>query len=100
IIFWWPIIDPMRVGQRVVTPLQKIAMLGIAGIPATVLGLLLALATAPLYPFYVVAPRVWGLSALTDQQIGGTIMFGVGHLIYFAAISLIFLRMFPSNTEA
>ena len=45
VIFWWPVIDPIRDADTVtVTPLSKIAILVVSGVPTTVLGLIFALA--------------------------------------------------------
>ena len=83
------------------SPLTKIAALSVAGVPPTVLGIIFALAPAPLYSFYVQAPRLWGLSALTDQQYGGVIMLGVGNIVYFIAVIVVFMRLFsdPGRDE-
>ena len=103
VIFWWPIVDPLR-GARTkpVSPFVKMGMLGLAGIPPTVLGFLFALIGTPAYQFYARAPRLWGLSAVQDQQIAGVIMFGLGNIVYFVAISIIFLRLLgnPADDEA
>jgi putative membrane protein len=94
IIFWWPIVDPIRgPTTAAVTPLTKIAMLAISGIPPTVLGLIFALSPAAFYDFYARAPRLWGLSAVADQQIGGVAMLGLGNIIYAIAIVVIFIRL-------
>jgi cytochrome c oxidase assembly factor CtaG len=94
IVFWWPVVDPIRSSRTVpITPLTKIAMLVVSGIPPTVLGLIFALSRTPFYSFYVIAPRLWGLSPLADQQIGGVIMLGLGNIIYFGAILAIFIRL-------
>ncbi len=102
LIVWWPVVDPIR-DERTVTvgSLTKIAALGVAGIPPTVLGIVFALAPAPLYSFYAQAPRLWGLSPLTDQQYGGVIMLGVGNIVYFLAIIIVFMRLFsdPARDE-
>ena len=99
VVFWWPIVDPMRtVAGGTSTAMSKVAMLVISGLPPTALGFIFAVARRPLYDFYEHAPRLWGVSAVTDQQIAGVLMFGVGNLIYFAAISLIFHRM-AGNAE-
>jgi putative membrane protein len=103
VIFWWPIVDPLRGARtRPVSPFLKIGMLGLAGIPPTVLGFLLCLISTPAYAFYARAPRLWGLSAVQDQQIAGVLMFGLGNIIYFVAISIIFLRLLgnPGDDEA
>jgi putative membrane protein len=103
VVFWWPIVDPLRgVRTKPVSPFTKMGMLGLAGVPPTVLGFLFVLISAPAYEFYARAPRLWGLSAVQDQQIAGVIMFGLGNIIYFVAISIIFLRLLgnPADDEA
>jgi putative membrane protein len=103
VIFWWPIVDPMRVHHgRPVSPFVKIAALVLAGIPPTVLGFLFCLVGTPVYDFYARAPRLWGMSAVLDQQVAGVIMFGLGNVVYFVAISVIFLRLLgnPADDEA
>ncbi len=102
LIVWWAVVDPIRDEHTVtVSPLTKIAALSIAGIPPTVLGIVFALASTPLYSFYQQAPRLWGVSALTDQQYGGVIMLGVGNIVYFIAILVVFMRLFsdPGRDE-
>jgi cytochrome c oxidase assembly factor CtaG len=76
-----------------VTPLTKIAVLVVSGIPPTVLGLIFALAPQAFYDFYVHAPRLWGISPVFDQQIGGILMLGLGNIIYFVPIVIIFVRL-------
>ena len=102
ILLWWAVVDPIR-DERTVTisSLTKIAALSIAGIPPTILGIVFELAPAAIYSFYVQAPRLWGLSALTDQQYGGVIMLGVGNIVYFIAIIVVFMRLFtdPGRDE-
>jgi putative membrane protein len=103
VIFWWPLVDPVRNSRYArVGPFEKIAVLSIAGIPPTVLGFILAISPLTFYQFYAVAPRLWGISVSADQQIAGVIMFGLGNLIYFVAIGVIFLRLFgdPVADEA
>lgn len=103
VIFWWPIVDPLRgPSTKPVSPFAKMGMLGLAGVPPTVLGFLFCLLGTPAYEFYARAPRLWGLSAVQDQQIAGVIMFGLGNIVYFVAISIIFLRLLgnPADDEA
>jgi putative membrane protein len=103
VLFWWPIVDPLR-GERTrpVSPFVKMGMLTLAGVPPTVLGFLFCLIATPAYEFYARAPRLWGLSAVQDQPIAGVIMFGLGNIIYFVAISIVFLRLLgnPADDEA
>jgi putative membrane protein len=45
-----------------------------------------------LYPAYASAPRIWGLSPMDDQLLGGLIMWIPGGLFLYAIISVIFFR--------
>jgi cytochrome c oxidase assembly factor CtaG len=75
------------------TAIGKMAYLTFAGVPPTILGLAFILSPTVLYPFYAVAPRVTPLSPLDDQLAAGLVMFGLGNLIYFVAISIIFFGL-------
>ena len=99
VLFWWPIVVPA--GRRqAMSVIGKIAYLGFAGVPPTILGLGFILSPAVIYPFYAAAPRVTPLSPLDDQLAAGLIMFGLGNLIYFAAIWIIFFRLDDKGATA
>ena len=46
----------------------------------------------PLYAPYIAAPRVWGISAATDQQLGGLIMWVPVSISYIVVMSVLFIR--------
>ncbi|HXN02010.1 MAG TPA: cytochrome c oxidase assembly protein [Candidatus Dormibacteraeota bacterium] len=99
VLFWWPIMVPA--GRRLaMSVIGKIAYLGFAGVPPTILGLAFILSPVVIYPFYAAAPRVTPLSPLDDQLIAGLVMFGLGNLIYFAAIWIIFFRLDDKEATA
>jgi putative membrane protein len=99
VLFWWPILVPA--GERgAMSVMGKIAYLGFAGVPPTILGLAFILSPTVLYPFYAMAPRVMPLSPLDDQLIAGLVMFGLGNLIYFVAIWVIFFRLDDKSATA
>ena len=99
ILFWWPIIVPA--GQRgAMSVIGKMAYLTFAGVPPTILGLAFILSPTVLYPFYAAAPRVTPLSPLDDQLAAGLVMFGLGNLIYFVAIWIIFFRLDDKSATA
>ena len=57
------------------------------------LGLVLALVPRAIYGFYADAPeRVFGLSRLTDQQLGGMTMAAEQSIVFFAVFAYCFLR--------
>jgi putative membrane protein len=46
----------------------------------------------PLYPVYATFPRIWEISALTDQLMAGLIMKIVGGAILWVVIATVFFR--------
>jgi len=48
--------------------------------------------TSPLYAPYIAAPRIWGISAATDQQLGGLIMWIPVSIFYIVIISVLFIH--------
>jgi len=45
-----------------------------------------------LYPVYASAPRVWNLSPIEDQQIGGLLMWVLGGLMLWIVMTVIWFR--------
>jgi cytochrome c oxidase assembly factor CtaG len=56
------------------------------------LGVALAFAPEAIYAFYEEQPRYWGLSAGTDQAIGGLIMATEQSIIMGIALAALFIR--------
>jgi putative membrane protein len=90
VVFWW------CVWQEAPHRLSSMARAGYvfaAFVLSAPLGLVLALVPRPLYDFYVAAPeRVWGLSRLEDQQLGGMTMAGEQSIVFFAVFAYWFAR--------
>jgi putative membrane protein len=99
VLFWWPVMAPAT-RRRGLSVIGKIAYLGFAGVPPTILGLVFILSRSVIYPFYAAAPRVTPLSPLDDQVAAGLVMFGVGNLIYFLAIAIIFFSLDEKGATA
>jgi cytochrome c oxidase assembly factor CtaG len=93
VLLWWPVFH----GE--ISAGAKSAYLFAAFVFASPIGLMLALLPNPIYDFYVDAPRVWGLDALTDQQIAGVIMAGTEAVVFFGAFAYFFTR-FMTEEEA
>jgi cytochrome c oxidase assembly factor CtaG len=55
-------------------------------------GAMITLSEGVLYPFYSAAPRVWGLTPLADQQLGGLLMWVVGTIYLWVATSVVWFR--------
>ena len=91
VLMWWPILSPLPELPRLAYPLQMLYLF-LMSIPMSIVAVYIAYADSVLYPAYAVAPRVWGISPMQDQLIGGLIMWIPGGLYFFTIISVIFFR--------
>ena len=91
VLMWWPILSPLPELPRLAYPLQMLYLF-LMSIPMSIVAVYIAYADTVLFPAYAAAPRVWGISPLQDQQLGGLIMWIPGGLFFFAVISVIFFR--------
>lgn len=89
LIYWLPILSPTPLIPRI-SRAFAILYLFIGCQPMVALGALLTFAAAPLYTPYIDAARVWGLSPLADQQLGGLIMWLPTNIPYLIALSAAF----------
>jgi putative membrane protein len=90
ILNWWPIFSPSEELPRLSLGGQVLYIF-LAGMPTVALGAGLTF-FPPLYAPYLAAPRIWGLSAAVDQQLGGLIMWIPGNIFYIVIISILFIR--------
>lgn len=88
---WWPICSPLDEIPAAPVGLQ-IFYLFFQSFPPTILGAILTFAELPLYPHYTTVPRLWGTTALFDQQLAGLIMWIPGSLVFFGVLSVVFIR--------
>ncbi len=89
-LMWWPLVQdaPRRLasGARALYAFAAFLL-------ASPLGLLLALLPRPIYHFYVDVPtRVWGVSPLADQELGGVTMASEQAIVLFAVFFYWFWR--------
>ena len=91
LFMWWPVLSPTPLVPRSSPGIQMLYLF-LVGIPMQATAAPISLADTPLYTFYADAPRVWGLTPLQDQQLGGLLMWVPGGLYLWGAISVVFLR--------
>jgi putative membrane protein len=89
VLTWWPLLSPLPELPRLSYPLQMIYVFG-QTFSGFVVGSFIANARTVLYPFYSEAPRVWGLSPIDDQKIGGLIMWVIGGVYLLFIFSAVF----------
>jgi putative copper resistance protein D len=87
-LFWWPVIaaDPMpgRLGHgpRLVYLLTQMPV-------NAVVGLAIYFAPSVLYVHYTLTAPGRGLAALTDQQVGGLLMWAIGDFVLLCAVGFV-----------
>lgn len=95
---FWPVLSPIR-AQRLAYPFQVLYLFA-DGMFMMVLGILFTFAPFVFYTPYVTAPRLFSISALSDQQIGGLIMWYPGNLPYGVLLCMAFFRWFDGEEVA
>jgi putative membrane protein len=91
VLMWWPLLSRVPELPALSRPLQLLYIC-LLMIPMSVIGMIITYADEVLYPAYETAPRMWGLSPLEDQLIGGLIMWIPGSLIYIALLTVVFFK--------
>ncbi|MDX6689460.1 MAG: putative rane protein [Solirubrobacteraceae bacterium] len=91
-LYWWYLLSPIRSRKRLggMGPvLYMVSTKGLVGL----LGIGLAFAPNAIYDFYERQPGYWGLSAGTDQAVGGLIMAVEQSIVMGIALAYLFMRM-------
>lgn len=98
VIMWWPMLSPLPELPRLSYPGQMLYSF-VMTLPMTVISIYIVYAGHLLYPAYASAPRLWGLSPLEDQRLGGLIMWIPGGLFFYLIASVIFLKWSTSQRD-
>ena len=91
VLMWWPVLSPLPELPRLSYPGQMLYLF-LMSIPMAIVSVYISYADTVLYPLYSYAPRVWGISPMSDQMIGGLIMWIPGGLFFYTIISIVFFR--------
>ena len=98
VLMWWPVLSPMPELPRLSYPGQMLYLF-LLSIPMAIVSVYISYADTILYPMYASAPRIWGISPMNDQMIGGLIMWIPGGLFFYTIISIVFFRWQQHNGE-
>lgn len=98
VIMWWPMLSPLPELPRLSYPGQMLYSF-LMTLPMTIVSIFIVYADHVLYPAYASAPRLWNLSPLEDQRLGGLIMWIPGGLFFYLLTSVIFVRWSSSQRD-
>jgi putative membrane protein len=93
LMMWFPIIATVPRLPNLTYPFQM-AYLFIQSLIPSVVASFITFSSSPVYSYYEQAPRIWGLTAVEDQQMGAFVMKIVGSLILWAFIGIAFFRWY------
>ena len=94
LLFWWPLIS----GR--LSPPPALAYLGAGFVASSFLGLALIFSSRAFYSFYEHTPRLWGLSPVRDQNLGGILMNAEQTLVFLVAIGWYVTRLLKEEEES
>jgi putative membrane protein len=80
LLFWWSLLRNREHGYG-----SAVLFLLLTAMHTGLLGVLLAMARAPVYPAQTATSADWGLSPVEDQQLAGILMWVPGGLVYAIA---------------
>jgi putative membrane protein len=89
---WWPLIQPVPMRYKL-TGIATLAYVLAAKLGLGILGLYLTWSKSVAYGYYEHVPRIWGLSPIDDQNVGGAIMMLEQSLVLVSVFAILFMRM-------
>lgn len=96
ILLWWPVLSQTPELPRTSYPAQ-IGYLFLQSLLPAVLASFVTFADSAVYRVYADAPRFWGISPVTDQQIGGGLMKVAGSLVLWTFMGIAFFRWYQQE---
>jgi cytochrome c oxidase assembly factor CtaG len=96
IALWWPLIQPVPMRRRM-TGLWPFAYIGAAKAGLAGLGLYLTWSKGIAYEHYEGVPRIWGLTAVEDQNVGGAMMMLEQSVVLLIAFVALFVQMLTQS---
>ena len=92
ILLWAPVLETVPMPEWFGTA-AKLGYVAVARVVETVLGNVFVWANSTFYDFYAGRPHPWGMSAVDDQRVAGSVMMIEGSLVTICALSWLFLRL-------
>jgi putative membrane protein len=97
-LVWWPLIQPVPMRYKLVG-LATFGYILAAKLGLGMLGLYLTWSQSLAYDYYATVPRIWGLTPIEDQNVGGAIMMLEQSLVLVTAFCILFVRMLLQSEE-
>lgn len=96
VVMWWPAMSRLP-AIPALTPGKRMVYLFLLTIPMKALGAIITVSDWVLYPYYATQPRVFGLDPISDQRLGGLIMWLPGGLVFWVTIGFVFFQYYNND---
>jgi cytochrome c oxidase assembly factor CtaG len=98
VLVWWPLIQPVPMRHRL-SGMWTFGYIGAAKLGLASLGLYLTWTSTVTYKYYLHVPRIWGLSAIDDLNVGGAIMMIEQSVLLVSVLAVLFGRMLAQSEQ-
>jgi cytochrome c oxidase assembly factor CtaG len=98
VLVWWPLIQPVPMRHRL-SGLATFGYIGAAKAGLGALGLFLTWSSVVAYSYYEHVPRIWGLTTIDDQNVGGAIMMVEQSVLLVTVLAVLFGRMLAQSEQ-
>ena len=95
-LFWWHLLGPIQARQRI-QGIGSLIYVGATKMLSGAVGILIAFSPEVLYDFYAKEPRIWGLTTLDDQRLGGAIMELEQSLLFLITVLIVLPRLLDES---
>ncbi len=93
LVMWAPVLNPLLELPRLSYP-ARMFYLFLQSLVPTIPASFLTFGDGVIYRFYETIPRVWGITAITDQRIAGLLMKIAGGFLLWGFITVYFFKWF------
>ncbi len=98
LLMWWPIASTLPELPKLSYPFQM-AYLFLLSVAQIIVFGIITFSREPIYQWYAHTPRLWNISPLTDQQIGGIIMKVGSSVVFLTLFVIAFFRWFNQEEQ-
>ena len=99
LLMWWPVLSPIPELPRLNPPL-RLGYLFLQSMLPAIMASFITFSDTVVYSFYEDAPRIWGWTALDDQQVAGGAMKLIGTMILWSYMTVVFFRWYFEEEAA
>ena len=96
---WWPICSQVQSIPKLPYPIQMLYLFVMSLAQIIVFGII-TFAREPIYQHYIDAPRIWNISPLVDQQLGGILMKVGSGFLFLLLMIIAFFKWFDEDSNS